>query len=223
MGGLAPGWRLVRSPGGRDARSVRQCGYGNVLGVECQAGETVVRFAAGNQGPGVLNGLRDIEERSIDALPAGPLHRGLRGDLEPDGQRVGGHPLHVAGLGGPAAPRRENGPVSAEQAARHPRLDGPEPGFACPGEDVRDVLPGLAPDLLVEVDEPPAEQPRQFATDGRLAAGHEADQEDPGRRGWGTPAAGRVIHDAGGGRAGRRCSPRSSGASRRGCRPRTSR
>ena len=139
---------------------------------------TVVRLPPGEQAAGLPDGLVHIQKRSRDALCARSLRRRFGRDLEPDGQGLPGQVLHLARLGCPATAGGEDDALAAKQALGHARLHGPEPRFPDPGEDVRDLLPALAPDLLVEVDELPLQQASHLSSHRGLAAGHEADQED---------------------------------------------
>src|SRR5690606_41252507 len=93
------------------------------------------------------------------------------------------------GLRDPAAAGREHDVVQVAVLGRQFGLERPERRLAHAPEYIRDGKAGPSLDLLVEVEEVPAEDAYEPPADGGLAGGHEADEHDPAdpRRGFSPP------------------------------------
>src|SRR5690606_23945920 len=77
-----------------------------------------------------------------------------------------------------AAPGAQYDAFLAQEADDDPLLAGAEIGLAVQAEDLLDTHPRRLFDLLVAVDEAPAELGGEAAADGGLAGAHHADEND---------------------------------------------
>src|SRR5690606_2821871 len=157
--------------------------------VHHHVGQAVERLALGQQEARPRERVGPREQR-----PVGPgAHRAPDGFLgrnpQPDQQGSGRELLEQPGLRDPAAAGREHDVVEVAALGRQLGLERPEGRLAHAPEYIRDGKAGTPLDLLVEVEEVPAEALGEPLTDSGLAGGHEADEHDPAdrRRGLSPP------------------------------------
>ena len=104
-----------------------------------------------------------------------PLPRGARIDLEQHGEGPSAKPLARVRRQHRSAAECDHGRVGRSEHGRGDgRLDLPEAGLAVAGEELVDRGAGAPLDLMVEVDELPAQPARDLLAERRLARTHEA-------------------------------------------------
>ena len=111
--------------------------------------------------------------------PRAPAHArpcSLDVDVEVDDEHAAAFD-QVARLDRAPAERDDDRITSCGHVGRDARLDLPERGLAAFTEEIRDRAVA-ALDLSVDVDERPAEPPRDFGAERRLPRAHEADERE---------------------------------------------
>jgi hypothetical protein len=109
----------------------------------------------------------------------------MKACVEPDSHAVGKDVVAIGRLDERPATGRDDGMARGEEGEQDLPLDLAEIGFAVLGEHLRNRPPFPPLDLLVEVDDAPAEPTPERTRHGRLARPHESHEVDLVGRGGG--------------------------------------